>query len=1057
MIRGRPGASVFIGVSIFLLFPFSLHPLSAQPADSLQQRYASALRMMGQDRYDQAISALEGLLQKSPQLVPAYVSLAEAFIYTGRLSQGRQYFSDLLRQDPTNPYPYYCLARFDFSQKKYDAAIAKLKKSIELDPGFADAYGPYGGLPEVYRATRDLDSGIQYFKSRIALDPGNACSYYGLARCYIRQYEWEKALTLLDKAISLNPDLTLAYHSKIYVLTRISQYDKAIELSKRLREVARKVRDAKMFAYGSMMVGSIYFFRGDYLNALQYLHDALQAAKDIGDKQRESTCLNTIAATYAMTANFTKALQYFNQAVVLARKTGSKIKEVQALGNIANVYKDQGNPDEALTAYKKALAKSRENGFKYEECLALSNMAEIYRQKKEFQSALEHQQSALKIAVDIEDRAEQGYILRNLGSLYLDLNDIPKAIRELNKAHAIGQETKDLQIIWETEAGLGACYEKRGAYAAAIKHFANAIAIYDSVRNNLDIESLRDNFLEDKYLAYPSIVSLLCNYGQAAEALRYAEKYKAKTMLDIMSQGKELFRDLLPDSLKTRLRDILEQNETAHRNLSLELVQKNRNESRILELDQKITHLELAKAAIFNRLKKQHREYYRLTVPEILQPEEIQNLLRENQSLIEYVVGADKTTVFVVSRNSLHWLQIPVGRTQFGEKLAKLSALFQRREADAATAAEIVNPQLADFSIPPAHSLYETLVKPVEAFLQGKNDLIIVPDDVLFYLPFGLLVTDTTGVATRYDFAHARFLIEDYSLSYLSSASLLNPDLQKTRHPGKGLLAMGNPNFDGSQTIANRNGLLASKDYRGEDVRDMDLVPLPQSGKEVRAIGRVLKDFENTVYTGKAASESSFKREAPNYGIIHLATHFLYDDARPLYSQLVLSHDPNSTDDGYLQTYEIFNLRLNADLAVLSACNSGLGKLRKGEGLIGVSRAFLFAGVPSMVLSLWNVDDKSTSVVMERFYHYLGKGENKKQALRLAKLDYLKSAEDDAKDPFYWAPFILTGDDRPIELPEAKGGHLWITLSVVGAATFSLLIFFLYRKRARTEREFRKA
>jgi CHAT domain-containing protein len=214
------------------------------------------------------------------------------------------------------------------------------------------------------------------------------------------------------------------------------------------------------------------------------------------------------------------------------------------------------------------------------------------------------------------------------------------------------------------------------------------------------------------------------------------------------------------------------------------------------------------------------------------------------------------------------------------------------------------------------------------------------------------------------------------------------------------VLAFGNPAFDES--------------------RD-DRPRLPNAEAEVEAIDAAFAGYDNSILTGEVATDAAFKQEAGRYGVLHFATHFASDDQQPLYSRLLLARDDSGAeDDGVLQTYEVFDATLNAELAVLSACNTGLGLLRKGEGLVGISRAFLYAGVPSLVVSLWSVDDEATSQIMGLFYRHLRSGVSKKQALRLAKLDYLRAAEDDELDPFYWAPFILSGDWQPLNFPAPR-------------------------------------
>ncbi|MCH7674493.1 CHAT domain-containing protein [candidate division KSB1 bacterium] len=1019
--------------------------LWSQLPDHLRERYKTALRMMGEENYQEAIPELQRLIQEDPQLSNAYRSLAEAYIYQGDFEAAKDYFESLRQKNSQNAYLYYALGRIAFAQNNLNSAITKLKKAIELQPDYAEPYGLRGGLPEIYNAMKDLDTGAQYFRGLIEADPKNACSYYGLARIHIKKYELQEALNMLSKAVELDPELTLAHQSMIFLLFRLSRYDDVLERSKMLLQLANRVDDFAASAYAEYMIGNTHFVRGDYSKALSWLQDAFSHAKETGNIKRQSTVVNTMAAIYALSANFPKALQYFNESLILTQKSGHKMAEVQALGNIANVYKDQGDQEQALVYYQKALLSAQENNFKHGESVNLSNMAEIYQQRKDFSKAIQYQKRALELATEIGERTLQAYILRNFGTLNQDLGKDAEAIDYLRRALAIGVETRDVQIIWESQAGLGSCYEQQNKPDLAIKHYKHAIALYDSVRNSLDIESLQTSFLEDKYEAYPSIIQLLARSGKLEAAFAYAEKYKAKSLLDLLSKGRNLFNPLLSDSLRVELQEILGQNEEAHQALLLELAKPHKDQSKMLSLDQKITDLELKRVTLIENLRTRHGPFYQLAAPEILELKEVQRrILQNDQALLEYILGSDRLGIFVVTPDTVAYSEVPLSREQLKSMLTHLSPIFGS-ERDK----QFLNAELADFSIPPAHALYQLLIKPIWSHIADTKRLIIVPDDLLYYLPFELLVYDTTGVETPYDFKNAKFLLEQFEISYMSSASLLDPRLQAPRKPTKVLLALGNPDFDTPKR--SEPELLASKEPVTKNVARGDFLPsLPNAESEVKAIGAETGGSNNSLLIGAAANEESFKAEAEDYLILHLATHFLTDDNQPLYSKMVLAQNNQTTEDGYLHTYEIFNLRLNADLVVLSACNTGLGKLRKGEGVIGTSRAFLAAGVPSMVVSLWSVDDKSTADIMKNFYKHLKSGMDKAQALRIAKLDYLEFSGNAGIDPFYWAPFILIGDAAPIDFPTPSSSHsqtVVFTILVIVVAISALIILKVRRAR----------
>ena len=306
-----------------------------------------------------------------------------------------------------------------------------------------------------------------------------------------------------------------------------------------------------------------------------------------------------------------------------------------------------------------------------------------------------------------------------------------------------------------------------------------------------------------------------------------------------------------------------------------------------------------------------------------------------------------------------------------------------------------------------------------------------MPDDVLFYLPFEALVAAQDG-EDPYDFDSATFLLERYAVSYASAASLLEPSSRERERAPRALLALGNPSFARGTDAAEPSGTLAAAaSYGSQVLRDDGLLPLPYSEDEVRSIANVVGRSVSQVAVGADASEALFNEQASDYRILHLATHFMSDDRQPLYSKLALASAPGSNDDGYLQVYEVLSKKLRAELVVLSACNTGLGRLQRGEGLLGATRAFLYAGVPSMVVSLWSVEDRATAAIMERFYVHLKGGLEKRQALRRAKLDYLQSVSGEKKDPFYWAPFILMGDSSPLAFPESASRARWWVVAVL--------------------------
>lgn len=1016
------------------LFSQSLRPPA--PQNALEQRFAHALRNIGTSRYDSAFVILEQIVSENPDFQAAYRKLADAYILADKIETAREKFTRILQEDPDNAYAYYLLARIDFQQKRYDDALEKLKVCIQKKPDFSDAYGTTGGLPEIFHAQNDVAGGKLFFKDLIARQPDNAFAYYGLGRLLSFENKWDEAEKLLKKSLALLPLQQEAYTTLQYIYENLGDYKKSIRNSQQLLQVAFQMNSLELAANALIRQGGMKFRLGNVRSALEDMIKGVIISRQIGVKRLEGLALLNAGTIYATLGNYDKALEYFNQALSIMQAMKVRRNEIRILMNIGLLKKDTGNYQEALQYLHIALERSQSDAYLYERGNISVALAETAEKLGKFSESVNYYEKALSIFEKFNSEGDLGYTLVRMGDVYFQTGQYRPALQRYQKALRLGKRIDDAQIIWESRAGLGASYEKLGQIEPAIENYRLAIASYDSIRQNLDIETLTQSFLDDKYQVYPSLVHLLAKSQQYAEAFRYAELYKAKNLLQILSKGQVIFNELLPDTVKFELvsiRDRLTEVRNRHAK-ELEKPQDQQDAEQLLVLDQKITELELKKSDLIRMIREDYPEFYQLTSAEPTTMSELQQeILQPGQLLIEYLVGPVNTSVFAITADTVVYRFIPLHRDSLGSMISAMSRLF-RIDGREVAPGQIVGPDQADFSIPPAYRLAQVLLDPIQPLLAKYDELIIVPDDILYYVPFEALVTDTSRVESRYDFANAVFLVQNKVVSYSSSASVLASRFEQQVKPNRRVLALGNPAFVGS---AGGDG--AAGGFR------RTLMPLPHSETEVRAVGRLLNAAGSDVLTGDRATETAFSDKAGDYQIIHVASHFVMNDREPLYSRLAFSEEKGERSDGFLHTYEIFGLKLHAALVTLSACNTALGKLSKGEGLIGMSRAFLTAGVPSLVVSLWSVDDDATSRIMEKFYANLARGMAKNRALQLAKIDYINAAEDAHKDPYYWAPFILMGDLQPILLPEE---HFEFARYAPAALLLLLLwgVFWTYRR-----------
>jgi CHAT domain-containing protein len=333
------------------------------------------------------------------------------------------------------------------------------------------------------------------------------------------------------------------------------------------------------------------------------------------------------------------------------------------------------------------------------------------------------------------------------------------------------------------------------------------------------------------------------------------------------------------------------------------------------------------------------------------------------------------------------------------------------------------------------NSLYDKLLKPIARNISGK-DLTIIPHDKLSYVPFDALLTDMPDTSVM-NFRNLHYLIKDYVVNYSYSATLLYDFFASKKKGSKSLLVFS-PEY-----LTNVPRLIP------ESSTQYSLSPLPGAADEVKGISRYIKA---DVFMNNYAQENEFKERVSDFDVLHMAMHTIINDSVPMFSKLVFSlPGKDSKEDGYLNTYEIYNMKLNARLAVLSACSTGTGKLQKGEGVMSMARGFIYAGCPSIVMTLWQVEDISGVQIMEDFYYYLSKGKRKDVALRMAKLKHLETSDPLTSHPHYWLGYVNIGNSEPLFTSK----DIYFILFLLLAALFVFADWYI-RKRPRTKRSLKK-
>ncbi|HSP07030.1 MAG TPA: CHAT domain-containing protein, partial [Acidobacteriota bacterium] len=538
--------------------------------------------------------------------------------------------------------------------------------------------------------------------------------------------------------------------------------------------------------------------------------------------------------------------------------------------------------------------------------------------------------------------------------------------------------------LWKALEISGRAYAALGQSDKAQTMLDQSITVIEDLRAKVaGGEEQRQKFLGSRIEPYDAMIALMLAREENDRAFEYAERARARVLLDSL-QGTRID----PAQFMTPAERTQEQEIVAHMAaLNLKRIQENqksdvdaavvsRIEADLKQVRGDYESFSTQLYAVHPELRMQNR------IPSITSNDVAAVIGREDTAVLEYVVTASVTHLFVFTSSSAspEVFSIPADRQDLANQIED----FRRKIAD----------QDLGFGAA-SRSLYRLLVQPAETLLAGKQNLLIVPDAELWSLPFAALKSGS-----------GRYLLQDHVLLYVPSLAALREmnrirNRQTRKQPAK-LLALGNPQVS-----------RPSADQLANLYRDQALGPLPDAEKEVQSLAAIYGPSRSRVYTGKDARKDRFVAEASQYTILHIASHGILNDVSPLYSQLALAPgtDPG-TEDGLLEAWEILRMKLHADLAVLSACETARGKVGSGEGMIGLSWALLVAGVPTTVASQWKVESKSTTGIMVEFHRLLVSKRPSGRfpvaaALREAALQNLDRPA--YRHPFYWAGFIVIG------------------------------------------------
>ncbi|HEX5875557.1 MAG TPA: CHAT domain-containing tetratricopeptide repeat protein [Pyrinomonadaceae bacterium] len=764
--------------------------------------------------------------------------------------------------------------------------------------------------------------------------------------------------------------------------TELGNVESGFEYYHKARTLSEQLNDKVTLNQVLNNIGRLYTAQGRYAEGLDYLHKSLKIVEDMGpaaDRRSLANKLQSIGLIYRRQGRLDQALAYARRSLAIFEETDDKFGVANIQNNIGVILKAQGSYVEALELFHKAMQGYEALKATPGVARSWNNIGDTYRLQGRYEEALEPLQKGLRLREQMKDRGGISLSLNNLGRLYQHQGKYAEMLEVSRRAAHLSESLNDSEELWGAQERIGRALAGLGQPAEAREHFLAAISTLEFMRRNVaGGEQQQQSFLENRLSPWHGLIDLLVSQGKHTEALTYAEQSKARVLLDTLQTGRANVRQTLSKEEQQAEEQHRRSLVSLNSQLTTEVRRDKPDATRLAELKKEVEKARLEYEDFETRLYLAHPELrvQRGDAP-IIKSEELTSLLPDASSaLLEYVVGEQQTYLFVVTRDKpdVSVYTLPIKR----DELARQAEAFRL--------------QLAGRDLgfrASAGKLYDVLVKPAESQLRGKTNLIIAPDNTLWDLPFQALVG-----------ARNRFMIEDAAITYAPSLTVLR-EMTKRRKIQTGpatLLALGNPGV--SNEIAKRAAL-----------RDGKLQPLPEAEQEVKALARLYGTSHSKVYVGADAREDRVKSEASRARILHFATHGILNNASPLYSHLALANG-GAGEDGLLEAWELMQMDLQADLAVLSACETARGRIGAGEGMIGLSWAMFIAGVPSIVVSQWKVESAGTRDLMVNFHRSLISKPKaaKTEALRQSALRLMKNPE--TSHPFYWAGFILVGDGR---------------------------------------------
>jgi CHAT domain-containing protein/Tfp pilus assembly protein PilF len=880
---------------------------------------------------------------------------------------------------------------------------------IDRGNGYLDKGHNFWNVGKNSRALKMYDKAYPlYVKARDPKGQGNV--YLAKGHIYKRAGDNLKAIEMYDEALHFYEKardpigLGNGYLSKGRIYFFMGNYSNAFELFDKALTFFKKAMDFINQGNVYLGKGDIYKRAGDNLKALEMYNKALTFFKKAGQQIGQGNVYHSKGDIYSRIGKNSMALKMFEKALPFFEKTGYHVSQVNVCLGKGYIYSGIGENSLALDMYDKALPFFEKARQQIGRGNVYLGKGYIYLNNGSQSRALEMYEKALPFFEKVGYPIGQGNVYLSKGAIYLYTGNKNNALEMFNKALFFYKKSGDIYSESNALCGKAKVLEKMGKKDEALDLFEKGIAKLEKVRMQTVFPEMKKNFMGTCYKQYIEAVIFMLENKYDEKGFKYSESMRARVFLDQMAEGLVKLEKGLKPELKEK-RD----NQAAKLSLLSKQIHQTHGgeeEKKLLELKEQYRKTGREFEDLLVKIRLNNPLYASVRYPEPITVPALQTeVLKKGEILVQYLITPDKLYVFLISKESFEVIPIKLKEKEIKSITRRYLQVVGENDSNGITRYGKI--------------LYQKLFKPLELSLKNNNTIIIVPDGELARIPFEALILD------REKSGQPVYLLGKYHIKYVQSATLLSVLRKHYRRnkETKSFVGIGDPVYDYGNFKQGKleQGTLIRSPGKGSEIRAINrsrytraggiMKRLPHSGEEVSSIGRLFEKMKQkwVVYLRDQASEEKAKAsEMKDFDFIHFACHGLLNDE---FQGLLLSQLPADKykEDGYLTLNEIMNCDFNAKLVVLSACQTGSGKLVKGEGVTGLTRAVMYAGTPAVIASLRNVDDTATKELMVKFYrNMLEKDLDKTEALRQAKLELLKNEK--YRSPLYWSAFVMYGE-----------------------------------------------